>query len=362
MLGTQPMEPMVHPVKDRGKVATALSPRRTYESPRYSASVPMVTASAGSPSTATKNPLTAPRMAPRTTASTRIVSSGSPASHITPIALEVKPTIEATDRSISPVTMMSVIGRASSRIGARSSTRKPKLRAVPKCSTPSEAAMRNAIVTPMIAASQPNVRRVRTTGAVGVVSAVRSWVSADMVGLSRGCCRTDGDHPVQGDRADDQSADDGALPELIDAQRRQGVVDNGQQQRAQRGAEDRAASAEYRHSADDDGGHDVQFHAVTRRGIHRAVPRGVKHTADAGENAGDDVGGHQPAGCGNAGECGRLGAGAEGVQVPAGAVLGEVDPHDDGHCDGDEREVGQAEDPAGAEIQERPRHIPGADA
>jgi hypothetical protein len=47
----------------------------------------------------------------------------------------VRPSVLATDRSISPVTMMKVIGSATSAIGIRSRTRKVKLRLVPKLVT-----------------------------------------------------------------------------------------------------------------------------------------------------------------------------------------------------------------------------------
>ncbi len=64
-----------------------------------------------------------------------IVSIDRPASQSEPISALVRPSVLATDRSISPVMMMNVIGSATSAIGSRSSTRKVKLRLVPKLST-----------------------------------------------------------------------------------------------------------------------------------------------------------------------------------------------------------------------------------
>ena len=49
-----------NPVSSGGKFATALSPMTTSARPRKSASVPIVTASEGSPTTATRKPLNTP--------------------------------------------------------------------------------------------------------------------------------------------------------------------------------------------------------------------------------------------------------------------------------------------------------------
>lgn len=86
--------------------------------------VPMVTASEGSFSTVTKKPFTAPSTAPSTMLIGMIDSIVIPVFHREPITAEVSPSVLATERSISPVTMMNVIGSAISAIGSRSSSRK----------------------------------------------------------------------------------------------------------------------------------------------------------------------------------------------------------------------------------------------
>ena len=84
----------------------------------------MVTASDGRPTYATRKPLKAPATAPARIASRPATGMDRPASwcRIPTSTLESATTL-ATDRSISPVTMIRVIGSASSRIGAMSRKR-----------------------------------------------------------------------------------------------------------------------------------------------------------------------------------------------------------------------------------------------
>ena len=110
-------------VQNSVKSVTAVVPSSPTASPRKSASVPIVTASDGRPTTVMKKPLTAPAIAPTTMLTRPATSIGSPAWCSVPMTTLDSPTMLATDRSISPVMMMSVIGRAMSRIGATSSSR-----------------------------------------------------------------------------------------------------------------------------------------------------------------------------------------------------------------------------------------------
>src|SRR5690606_2490200 len=200
----------------------------------------MVTASDGRPSAVTNRPFTAPRIAPIRTHSGMIVSSGTPLFHMTPMAELVNPTMLATDRSISPVAMIRVIGRASNKIGARSSTRKPALRDVPKCSTVAAAITMTASVARMIATSQVANRWSRNRPAPRPVR-----VSADMgILLPQRRFDPQADEAVQGDGAEDERSDDRPLPELVDAQHRQGIADDREQHGAERGTHDRSAAAE----------------------------------------------------------------------------------------------------------------------
>jgi hypothetical protein len=64
-----------------GKLATVLGPSRIVAMPRYTASVPMVTASEGSPSRVTSRPLTAPAASPTTAISTNMAIIGQCLAH-----------------------------------------------------------------------------------------------------------------------------------------------------------------------------------------------------------------------------------------------------------------------------------------
>ncbi len=64
-----------------GKLATVLGPSRIVAMPRYTASVPMVTASEGSPSRVTSRPLTAPAASPTIATSRKMPSIGQCLAH-----------------------------------------------------------------------------------------------------------------------------------------------------------------------------------------------------------------------------------------------------------------------------------------
>ena len=85
----------------------------------------MVTASDGSPTYATRKPLRAPARSPTTRAASPAAGTDQPWSWIRrPDTTALRPSMLATDRSISPVMMIRVIGSAISRIGAMSISRK----------------------------------------------------------------------------------------------------------------------------------------------------------------------------------------------------------------------------------------------
>ena len=84
----------------------------------------MVTASDGRPTYATRKPLSAPSTAPRISVRIIAVSMETSCSLTsTPQNAAETPSVLATDRSISPVMMISVIGSAIIRIGAYSLAR-----------------------------------------------------------------------------------------------------------------------------------------------------------------------------------------------------------------------------------------------
>ncbi len=107
-----------------GKPVTAVVPRMPTAIPRNRASEPIVTASDGRPTTVMRKPLTAPPMTPTRTAIAIAAGSGVPAWKSAPMITLESPTMLATDRSISPVMMMNVIGSAMSSTGNTSRIRK----------------------------------------------------------------------------------------------------------------------------------------------------------------------------------------------------------------------------------------------
>ncbi len=138
--------------------------------------MPIVTASEGSPTTVTSRPLMAPPTAPASSAINAATGIGSPASNITPNSTLLRPAMLATDRSISPVMITIVIGRAMNRIGVTSSSRKYMVIGVPNLGTIAEATMitdeqerdDRHLAGEQVAASRPERRgrgRLRSTGA-----------------------------------------------------------------------------------------------------------------------------------------------------------------------------------------------------
>ncbi len=82
-----------------------------------------MTASDGRPTYAMRKPLRAPQARPASRASSAAAGTDIPPSWSTPSSTLLRPMMLATDRSISPVMITSVIGRAISRMGAMSCRR-----------------------------------------------------------------------------------------------------------------------------------------------------------------------------------------------------------------------------------------------
>ena len=101
----------------------------------------------------------------------------------------------------------------------------------------------------------------------------------------------------------------------------QRAVDGDEQQRAERGAPDRAAAAEDRHAADDDGGDGLELDAgagvgadACRSGPRRATPARPASAPLTHERA------EHPAADREAVEPGGVGVGADRVELAAAAV------------------------------------------
>src|SRR5580693_10545644 len=211
------------------------------------------------------------------------------------------PRIEATDRSISPLMMMSVIGKAMIAISPEvtpvlkklplvrnwgevtapkitmATTRRP--RPVSQRTEP-RAAERSQLASPdaMLASAEP---------AAGVEARVFGSGSNAGAPSSQGGHELHRDDPVQGDGHQQQEAGDGLEPELRDAQHVQRGRDAGQQQRAYRRAHRASAPAEDRHPAHHHRGNNGQLVAGPRGRVDRLVLRGPQHPRDTGDGAAD---------------------------------------------------------------------------
>lgn len=185
----------------------------------------MVTASDGRPKPVTKRPFTAPSTAPSSTTRTQINSRDSPLeSQSCPISVLHSPTMLATERSISPVITIRVIGSAMSASGIRSSSRNCALRPVAKFSTvrlaTSTATTRAATMTASQETNTPRrlARRPAPGSASAVVGAAYRLSCAMRASPSEPGRHPQGQEPVQPDGGEDECADHGLLPERVDAQ------------------------------------------------------------------------------------------------------------------------------------------------
>ena len=98
---------------------------------------------------------------------------------------------------------------------------------------------------------------------------------------------------------------------------REDVVERGEDQHAEHGADDRAAAADQQRAADDDGGDGVQ---LVERAVGGAAGRRPRHEHDRGDAAGDagqDVELHGVPLHADAGQPGGLGVAADGEGAPA---------------------------------------------
>src|SRR6266536_5234057 len=183
-------------------------PSATNASPRYRVRVPMVTARDGSPKRVTNTPLTAPSRPPSTRISGTISSSGRLSVQSWPMTALVRPRMLATERSISPVTTMSVMGSAISAIGARSSSRKPQLRPLANPSTRTPAARITPITAAMTVVSQD-----ASAGSGRRAAVCRAVVSvATGFPFTQACGDPHGQGAVEADGGEDERADDVLLP------------------------------------------------------------------------------------------------------------------------------------------------------
>ena len=111
-MGEPPIVPKPNSVNQSGQTLITVGPSRTLASPRKSARVPRVTTSAGRPPRVTSQPFMKPPSAPTASTTTMAIGRGSPATMRVPRIAPERPTIDSTERSMSPVMMISVMGSA----------------------------------------------------------------------------------------------------------------------------------------------------------------------------------------------------------------------------------------------------------
>src|SRR4051794_2145382 len=346
--------PNARSVQMVGKSVTDSSPMTTNASPRNRASVPIVTASDGSPKRVTSTPLKAPQSAPATRQSGMISSTGSPWFHSdAAIALDSAST-EATERSISAEMITSASGSAISATSEKSSEPVVNESVVRNSEDRPWPTIAVTMMRPISSASQrpANARRRAPDGARVRAGAVASACTA-RAPPSQGGFDAQAEEAVERDREQQQGADRGLLPERLDAQDDQRGGDRAEQQRAERGAVDAAGAAEDRDAADHRAGDHGQLVAGAGRRVDRREARGEERAAEPGERAGEHERGQHAAVRAHAGEPRALGVRADRVQLAPGAEVAQPLPDDDHHDDRDDHQVRDAEQGARADVQER---------
>src|SRR5580704_8678529 len=352
-----------------GKVDTVLAPSRMRATPRYSARVPIVTASEGRPTRVTSSPLIRPATIPSSATTTKMASIGQWWLHRTPSSALDMPRIEATDRSISPLMTISVIGSAMIAISPEVT---PVLKKLPLVRNWGEV---TAPKTMMATTRRPRPVSQRTepraaersqpassgaaSGSAGAAAGTeaRMFGSGSNAGTPSPQCGHEAhrDDPVERDGQQEEEAGDGLQPELRESQHVQRRVDAGQQQRAD-GRTDRApAPAEDGHPAHHHRGDNGQLVAGPRRRVDRLVLRGPQHPGHPGDSPARGERGEDPPADRDGGQPGGLRVGADRVQLAAGPERSHVvgaDRDDHGDRDG---QVGDARHGGAGDIGERVR-------
>src|SRR6201996_5885758 len=171
--------------------------------PRYRASVPMVTASDGSPTRVTSSPLSRPPSAPTTATITKISRIGSLCRYSTPSrALDI-PSIDSTDRSISPLMMIRAIGSV---MIAISPVVRPRLKKLFDDRNSGETLLPKMTIAITTTTSPVSHRR------AGRSRALRSSRSTAGTPPSQRGGQLERDDAVQHDGQDQQEAGDGLVP------------------------------------------------------------------------------------------------------------------------------------------------------
>src|SRR3954470_18029267 len=345
--------PNARSVQMPGKSVTDSSPMTTKARPRNSASVPIVTASDGRPKRVTSTPLKAPHSAPATRQSGMISSTGRPWFHSdAAIALDSAST-EATERSISAAMITSASGSAISATSEKSSepvvnesvVRNSDDRLWPATTVTRMSAISSASQRPANARTRaPDAAR---AGTGAVASACTARAPPAQGGLD-----AQAEEAIERDRDQQQRADRGLLPERLDAQDDQRRRDRAEQQRAERGAVDAAGAAEDRDAADHRRGDHGQLVAGAGGRVDGREARREQRPAESGQRAGEHERGQDAAVRAHAGQARALWVRADRVELPPGAEVAQPLPDHDHHDERDDHQVRDAEDRAGADVEE----------
>src|SRR5579885_1318383 len=291
----------------------------------------------------TRTPLNAPSTAPSATAASIAGQIGQPCLKSSAIATPLSPSVDATERSISPVTTMSVSGSAM--IATSPTLRQMKNRLVgwrkygdtsaPKAIVPPSTTRRSASQR----ASGPRTRHLATRPPP----------------CAQGRRDPDRDQAVERDRREEQRARERLAPEGREVDDDARAVDRVEEERAQGGAEHRAAAAEDRDAADDHRRDHLELVAHPGDGVDRPVVRQPDGAREPGDAAAQDEREEHAALDGDAREAGGVRVRADGVEVARGAERAHRIGRDRDRDDRDDREVGNVRDRAVADPVEAGR-------
>src|ERR1019366_6072475 len=260
--------------------------------------VPIVTASEGRPTRVTSSPLISPATIPSSATITKMASIGQWWLHRTPSSALDMPRIEATDRSISPLMMISVIGSAMIAISPEVT---PVLKKLPlvrnwgEVTAPKITMATTRRNRPVSQRTEPRATdRSSPAGPVAGAAAdpvagsgaARVFRSGSNPGAPSPPCDHEAhrDDPGEGEGKREKEAGDGLEPQLRESQHVQRGVDAGQQQRADRRAHRAPAPAEDGHPADHHRRDNGQFVAGPRGRVDRLILRGPQHPGHPGDS------------------------------------------------------------------------------
>src|SRR5579859_3848401 len=297
----------------------------------------MVTASEGRLSLTITRPFSRPASAPAINTSTITTGIGKPMCHSTPISALDAPSTDATERSISAATIISVIGSAINAISVRSARMLLTFAPVRNTGDNKRPSTSDRASTMTSNTSHCNgVSRLRVSSAESGLAMIAFPHHAFGDGA--------GQQSIGGNRGDNQCALDRLLPEWRDVQHDERDADHTQHERAERGAKNGAHSTGDRHAAHHGGGNDLQFDALRGACIDGAEAREPQCTRETGNRAGQQKTRRHATFDVHAGKPRRLRIRADCIVFASAAKLLQIDSQTGEHDDRDQRERRYAEE------------------